>query len=394
MNKNLCVYTCITGDYDDLHEIAHPEKSVDYYCFTNNKNLKSNTWKIVHISNSNLNNHLLSRKIKMLGHPIINENYDTSVWMDASVIWQKNITDFVSTYLKNKPFASFKHHLRSSIQEEAIACLRLRKDTKKSIADTLNFLQAEQFPDNLGLYEMTVFIKKHHDPIVIKTMRIWFDMIQKYSKRDQLSFMYAVWRTGLPISPINLNVWNNPWFTTTKHNPNQETTECHVYYGNPNQDFDFDKYYIYQYKQNQNTYHFSTTIPYSIKEIEFNPTSVIGASYQNLKITPTPKSTTTEGITLSIFCNDHGTIRAYSDFTKGQKLSFSITIDNPTPATINRLIQHQWSQNTQLSNQLTQLQNENKWLRSSNQQLQTDLNNIINSRSWQTIQKARRIIRH
>ena len=74
MNKNLCVYTCITGDYDDLHEIAHPEKSVDYYCFTNNKNLKSNTCKIVHISNGNLNNHLLSRKIKMLGHPIINEN--------------------------------------------------------------------------------------------------------------------------------------------------------------------------------------------------------------------------------------------------------------------------------------------------------------------------------
>ena len=49
MSKKLCVYTCITGDYDDLHEIEKPEKGVDYYCFTNNKNLKSKTWKIVQI---------------------------------------------------------------------------------------------------------------------------------------------------------------------------------------------------------------------------------------------------------------------------------------------------------------------------------------------------------
>jgi len=47
--KKVCVYTCITGDYDNLKEIKNKEKNIDYYCFTNNKNIKSNTWKVEYI---------------------------------------------------------------------------------------------------------------------------------------------------------------------------------------------------------------------------------------------------------------------------------------------------------------------------------------------------------
>ena len=45
----ICVYTCITGDYDNLIEIKNKEKNIDYYCFTNNKSIKSNTWNVIYI---------------------------------------------------------------------------------------------------------------------------------------------------------------------------------------------------------------------------------------------------------------------------------------------------------------------------------------------------------
>ena len=291
MSKNLCVYTCITGDYDTLHEINQPEPNVDYLCFTNNKSIKSKTWKIIYIEDSSLNNHLLSRKIKILGHPIISEQYDASVWMDASVIWNKKITAFVSEYFKNSTFSAFTHHARTSIQQEAITCLRLHKDSKENIVRTLDYLKKEEFPDNLGLYEMTVFIKKHNDPIVIKTMQIWFDTIKHYSKRDQLSFTYAIWKTNLKVSPINLSVWNNQWFTTVKHTTHPRNKECCVYYGNPNQDFDINKFFTYPYHRNKNIYSFEAIIPNDTKEIEFNPTNLVGASYSNISITPSPMST-------------------------------------------------------------------------------------------------------
>ena len=98
MTNKICVYTCITGDYDNLHEIEHPEKNIDYYCFTNNKNLKSKTWQIIQIKDNKLDNVRLARKIKILGHPKINKKYEIDVWSDANVIWQKTISSFIQNF--------------------------------------------------------------------------------------------------------------------------------------------------------------------------------------------------------------------------------------------------------------------------------------------------------
>ena len=48
--NKICVYTCITGDYDNPKEIPKLEKGIDYYCFTNNKKIKSNTWNVIYIN--------------------------------------------------------------------------------------------------------------------------------------------------------------------------------------------------------------------------------------------------------------------------------------------------------------------------------------------------------
>ena len=42
--EKICVYTCITGNYDDLKEVKVKEDNIDYICFTNNKGLSSNSW--------------------------------------------------------------------------------------------------------------------------------------------------------------------------------------------------------------------------------------------------------------------------------------------------------------------------------------------------------------
>jgi hypothetical protein len=43
--KIVC-YTCITGSYDKLHDPLIVPSGIDFICFTNNSNLKSNIWKI------------------------------------------------------------------------------------------------------------------------------------------------------------------------------------------------------------------------------------------------------------------------------------------------------------------------------------------------------------
>ena len=69
MANKICVYTCITGEYDDLKEIKNVEKNIDYYCFTNNKKIKSKTWNVVYIEDNELSNLLLARKTKIMIFP-------------------------------------------------------------------------------------------------------------------------------------------------------------------------------------------------------------------------------------------------------------------------------------------------------------------------------------
>ena len=61
--EKICVYTCITGNYDNLKDVIVKEKGVDYVCFTNNREITSSTWKIIYIDDGILNNIISKGKI-------------------------------------------------------------------------------------------------------------------------------------------------------------------------------------------------------------------------------------------------------------------------------------------------------------------------------------------
>ena len=55
----------------------------------------------------------------------------------------------------------------------------------------------EKFPDNNGLIGSCLIIRKHNEKDVILQMEKWYEEIEKYSNRVQLSFNYIVWKTGI-----------------------------------------------------------------------------------------------------------------------------------------------------------------------------------------------------
>lgn len=385
--KKICVYTCITGNYDDLQEVKNKEKNIDYLCFTNNKNIKSNTWKVIYIDQDGLDNQRLSRKIKMLGHPIISENYDISVWMDASVVFKRSIKDFVSTFLKKSSFAAFKHAYRNCIYKEAIGCVKTRKDSKENILKTVDFLRKENYPENNGLYEMTVFIKKHNDSKVIETMKLWFDMVCKYSKRDQLSFMYCVWKTGLKIDDIDLSVWDNDWFVAKKHNIKEKVTGYRIYYGDDMIDFDFDLDEQDDYKIEGCTYKIDTKIPADTDSIVIQLTDVPCMKYKNLKVSITGDYKIEYYNTISfndedIFYNDHGIIRLIGKFKKNQKLKISIELEKMIESEISELLDFVANANIEKSIEIKKLETEINLLKS-------EINNVLESKSWKITKPIR-----
>ena len=52
----------------------------------------------------------------------------------------------------------------------------------------------ENFPDNNGLSENCLIVRKHNELSCINFMNDWFDEIKYNSHRDQLSFNYILWK--------------------------------------------------------------------------------------------------------------------------------------------------------------------------------------------------------
>lgn len=362
--KRICVYTCITGNYDNLKEIDNKETGIDYYCFTNNKNIQSNTWKVIYIEDNELSNIQLARKIKILGHPKINKKYDIFVWMDGAVSFRKKIIDFINTYLKKDDvFVAFKHGERNTIAEEGKACIRFKKETKENVEKVLSFYEKENYKDNNGLIESTVFIKRGNIKKIDETMRLWFDMILNFSIRDQLSFNYCIYKTNLKVKWINEKVFDNDWFEWEIHNNKKTVVENYrVYFGDEN---DYDTKFDIQgkYRIKNNTYHFKIKIPNTTNSTVIKVTDVPCVIFDNIEI----KNVDSKDYEIfncinyknkNVFYNDKSIIRINKELIEGDYLEFSIVINVMDNYEKNRFIEFLSIDNLILNVQKEQLSEE------------------------------------
>ncbi|WP_455816284.1 glycosyltransferase domain-containing protein [Pseudomonas cerasi] len=198
MNKRV-VYTAIFGDYDDLLEPDHVDSSIDYICFTNNKNVKSSQWIVKYTDNFNgvTDNARLNRIYKFMPHRFLSE-YDESLYIDGNIkISGRSLSDAFELALKNKNISIPPHAERDCIYKESLACLKLGKGEPEKINEQMQFYKGEGFPETYGLYENNVIFRRHGCKKIKLVMEEWYEMITRFSSRDQLSLCYLFWKEGV-----------------------------------------------------------------------------------------------------------------------------------------------------------------------------------------------------
>lgn len=328
MNK-ICVYTCITGDYDKVNELSFKEKGIDYYLFTNNKSIKSNTWKVIYIENGKLDNIRLARKMKVLGNDITNK-YEITVWIDGASYIKKSVKEFIRKYcdFNENSLVGFKHGLRDSVFLEAIECIKLKKDNKSIIERQIEKYKQMNFDDNNGLIESTIIIRKSNDKVLKKTMKDWFSEIKKYSYRDQLSFNYVADKNNLKFKLLNMNVFDNEYFGWKKHNIKKDLTKYVVYF-DYEKEYDCNAIYIDNYEIKD--YHFKANFKVlrDCKEIKFEFANCCGIKFDNLEINARNMNNYnlvnyTQYLDIKLFNNEIPTVFIYGNFKKEDDIIIKI----------------------------------------------------------------------
>lgn len=211
------IYTAVIGNYDNLSKPEFYNNDFDYICFTDNKNLKSpGIWQIKyidHIKYINIDNVRLARYIKT-NPEIFVGNYDYSIWVDANLIITGDMNDLINKC--SSGYLGFKHTYRDCIYDEAIKCIEWSLDDINIINSEIDFLKLEKYPKHNGLIETNVLCRKHTQEIK-KVNQAWWEMIKKYSRRDQLSHMYIIWKYKLNINIYPEAAWKTKYFRLKEH---------------------------------------------------------------------------------------------------------------------------------------------------------------------------------
>lgn len=213
----IVVYTAIMGEYDSLKEPLFQSEGIDYICFTNNLELKSNIWDIHQIENHNIDDVHLARYIKLNPHTFFPE-YETSVWVDGKFLIMSDIRTYIAKYQRNALMICFPHYERMCIGDEAAMCTILHKGNKQEMFFQITDYWKAGYPMDYGLYDTGCLVRAHNDPTVKMLMEVWEKEINKYSIRDQLSFPYVCWKNNFVPDICDLYIGRNPWLKVYPHN--------------------------------------------------------------------------------------------------------------------------------------------------------------------------------
>jgi len=224
------LYTAITGNCDKLVTHTYASKDFDYVFFYDDPPLKTDKdlWELrPQNAFQDPNPNRQAKYYKLMPH-LLFPDHDYSVWVDGN--WdikgphlENAVKAFISSDIQISPVP---HYERNCIYEEAETCLAQNKDDPKKIKRWLKHIKQNKYPANNGLFQMGIMIRRHNDPEVIELMEMWWNYIQQFSQRDQLSFCFSLWQT---------NVKCETFFGSADLNPSNDHTDYSVSYSHRNQ---------------------------------------------------------------------------------------------------------------------------------------------------------------
>lgn len=211
-NNKIAIYTAFTGDYDTLKEPEVIDENCDYICFTDNPNLESDTWKIIQMEETTLDNNRKAKQYKLLPHKYL-KDYKYSFWLDGTFRIKGSIREYIYKNIRaSSPMLCVVHTERDCVYEEYEASKIIPRYPRSVMEEQVNYYKSQGFPEKYGLGVMGAIFRKHNDSAVIKVMEDWWDENVRFTNQDQLSFAYVCWKNDFHPSVSLIYYWDNEYW--------------------------------------------------------------------------------------------------------------------------------------------------------------------------------------
>ncbi len=200
----------ITDNIDSLR-MKSSNLKVDCICFTNNPEMESTPdCKIIHVPSGD-DACRVAKEIKFFPHRFLPEEYDASIWIDGKMNAMKRLDKISKELLSTGVFFAKKHDKRKCVYTEAAKAAADNKDNPEVISRQVEKYKKEGYPENNGLIASGIIFRKHKDEHLIECQEAWWQEVTNHSRRDQISFPYAAWKTNFSYDLIPHKYSGDNW---------------------------------------------------------------------------------------------------------------------------------------------------------------------------------------
>lgn len=192
--KRFVIFSAIVGVYDEILQPLAVNDLFDYVLFSDCLPEGENgIWKVRRIEYSNPINAKVARYVKTHPESLLPE-YEASLWLDANirVIGDAIYERFIELYENDALIASVKHLAYDCVYNEMFSVLDFRYESEEMVVKWGCELRRRGYPRHTGLFETGLMYRRHSNPEVKELDAIWWNYIEAYSRRDQLSFTVAL----------------------------------------------------------------------------------------------------------------------------------------------------------------------------------------------------------
>ena len=214
----IAVYTANIGKYDTLLDPRYVDDSIDYYCYTDDKDYSSKVWKTIYLDeNDKRDNALRVRELKFFPEHFLPE-YEYSIWVDSKFDILGSLKEYAERYLKEQDLLLFPHFQRDCIYDEAVACIKCNKGNPIILGGQIYEYYNQGFPKHSGLYECGCIVRRHGSRKVQEIMQKWWDEINRYSQRDQIALPYIFWKENYNCDICDMDINRCEYLKVKVHN--------------------------------------------------------------------------------------------------------------------------------------------------------------------------------
>jgi hypothetical protein len=208
--SSFCIFTCIMGDYERLNEQpVSKDSNIDFICLTDNKDLVSKTWKILHVETLIEGDSVSCQRFIKISPERWLPSYKYSLYIDNSVVLHKIPYDIIGKFIHSDLMLGLSpHSFRKDVLEEFEAVSFLNLDFQERIFEQLDHY-AVHFCRQLfaPLYWGGIILRNHEKSNILDFEQKWLSHFLRFSNRDQLSL--AVLLSYYKIDVFSIDIDNN-----------------------------------------------------------------------------------------------------------------------------------------------------------------------------------------